>query len=892
MKIKLGNFIHNLNNDLIINRQLTSRRTKNNLVISQNPIIVNKMKKNNSINFKKKKSKSKNIFQSFNEDENYSKINAKKYNKSEIKKLLDTNDYTTLKKNQEMIKFELNKLNKKIKDNKNSLDKLIKNLSELNEAESEQKKLMKNYINKKENLEKMSKTLIFNLKNKNNVLDNEKDYKVNISLEELYTNNKESFINQVFQVYNEINNNENKKYYNFIKSTIDEAYQNLFSKININSTNDKEKLVNNFFKTISKKISKSDSSEKILKLLLTILMKKDIIKEKIDKILNYNEHQIKINEFSQKIDELKNKLISFQFAKNELTELKNKIIERIEFYSDKQTPFFERTIYQKSFQKKNLILNCVSSSFNFQKQFINKLNMNTINKSLTRNNFGESKNKTEREYNKKNEGNVFKRINLKNKGAKYHSNKISFNKINLNEIYKNFPNKKEKNNEKFNKTERGQYESPMQNGLNKDSQKYKIKKLIRDDKTKNNIANSYNNLNSLKLKHFGMKGIFNDFNNGKTYNLNDKKYNNLKILKVNKELLTKAQKKIDNGNKKRNAINVNLRENKRKNDDINPVYKKKNNNLTNILSIHPSFFYTKKINNNIKNWTRKYTHNISLDKRRKINQKNKLIYKTINDSLILKKREDSYKSYQISKDINLINTKTDNAMKSFCYYKYLDTDSTTFNPLNNNFNLKNSEYNEGLISIDISTNSIRIGQIHSSQNDSIYSSNSQNELNFSNGGLDIINIELKNITNVYIDKLMENILKIHSIFLKYNSDKENEKTNKKMPLNINKLLNMREIMNIKDLTQGEKIKASLCNFFSLILEYNNSHKIELILINFNQFNIWFNYLKDILCNNIKSKNSMVNGCSIDENKLSKFRYNNHRKINCRQNILKRTITEI
>ena len=274
---------------------------------------------------------------------------------------------------------------------------------------------------------------------------NEKDYKVNISLEELYTNNKELFINQVFQVYNEINNNENKKYYNFIKSTIDEAYQNLFSKININSTNDKEKLVNNFFKTISKKISKSDSSEKILKLLLTILMKKDIIKEKIDKILNYNEHQIKINEFSQKIDELKNKLISFQFAKNELTELKNKIIERIEFYSDKQTPFFERTIYQKSFQKKNLILNCVSSSFNFQKQFINKLNMNTINKSLTRNNFGESKNKTEREYNKKNEGNVFKRINSKNKGAKYHSNKISFNKINLNEIYKNFPNKKEKN---------------------------------------------------------------------------------------------------------------------------------------------------------------------------------------------------------------------------------------------------------------------------------------------------------------------------------------------------------------------------------------------------------------------------------------------------------------
>ena len=139
---------------------------------------------------------------------------------------------------------------------------------------------------------------------------------------------------------------------------------------------------------------------------------------------------------------------------------------------------------------------------------------------------------------------------------------------------------------------------------------------------------------------------------------------------------------------------------------------------------------------------------------------------------------------------------------------------------------------------------------------------------------------------------MEKILKIHCIFLKYNSNKEKEKMNKKISVNINKLLNMREIMNIKDLTQGEKIKAGFCNFFSLIIEYNSVHKLELILINFNQFNIWFNYLKDILCNNIKIKNSMANGCSMEQNKLSIKTYNNYRKINCHQIKIKRNITEI
>ena len=50
--------------------------------------------------------------------------------------------------------------------------------------------------------------------------------------------------------------------------------------------------------------------------------------------------------------------------------------------------------------------------------------------------------------------------------------------------------------------------------------------------------------------------------------------------------------------------------------------------------------------------------------------------------------------------------------------------------------------------------------------------------------------------------------------------------------------------------QSEKIKAGLCNFFSFIIEFENSKKIEFILVNYIQFNTWFNYLTDLVNNNI------------------------------------------
>ena len=55
---------------------------------------------------------------------------------------------------------------------------------------------------------------------------------------------------------------------------------------------------------------------------------------------------------------------------------------------------------------------------------------------MNKNDFNESKNKTERNCIQKHNINLIKRVNLKNKAIKYHSNQISLNKISLNETDK------------------------------------------------------------------------------------------------------------------------------------------------------------------------------------------------------------------------------------------------------------------------------------------------------------------------------------------------------------------------------------------------------------------------------------------------------------------------
>ena len=824
-KLEIPNNLHI--NSVIIPKISSNQRNKN-LLISPKPISVSIRRNINNINTRKKETKkSKNIFHNILYDkENENTLKNENINKNKIKKFLDTNDYNILKKNLEVVKFELNILNKKIKNNKISLEQLMKNLSELNANEIEQKQLLQNYIFKNESLEEMKKNLINKIKNKKESSDYDENYNINVTLEELLINKKESFIEQVFQIFNEINNISNKKYYNIYKIIIEKSYMELISERKNQSLIKNNNLVDNFFVSISKLISQSNSNEKVLVILLSILVKKNIISDKINKIVSSfdSDYKIKNAEYNKKIKKLENKLILLQIKQNELVELKNKIIEKIEKEKE-YSPFCGRTIKQKSFNKKNILIN--SSSINFSTEFINKMNSNDFNnnnKSLNNIN-----NKTERNSIDKRKRNLIMNINAKNKREKYHSNKISVNKIDLNGIFPCFKDKKEKyyetsiNTDNI-KTDRGIFNNKIQNSLTNNYGRNKVIKLIKGyGRNNHNLTKSYNDLYLSKLNRFNTNSNKKIIEHGNIFNSKDKSYNNLNILKVNnynkgKQKRIQTEKVRDNLLK--DLINGELKEKKIINDNINSVFKKPNN----ILTINSNLFYKRKIKLfNVKKWKQQLNEEQrikSSEKQRKVNKKIKLIFEQSDENLSLKKRENSFMSYKIVNNINSYKTKFDNSMKSFCYYKFLDKNSSMFNPLENNIDFKNSDYNEGLISIDDSTNSIKIGQIRTSQNDTMSLTKSQSIFNYSNGGLDIISIEFKNITNVYMNELMKNIVKIHDIFIKYNSNKNKEKeiTDKNASLNINKILNLREIMFINDLSQEEKIKASLCNFFSFILE--------------------------------------------------------------------------
>ena len=712
----------------------------------------------------------------------------------------------------------------------------------------------------------------------------------------------------------------------------------------------------------------SKTTEKCINILLHFLLKINIISENIDKVINFLEHDYNDQkiEIIKKIKEIENKILSLKNKRNELIILKNKLDERIDIFTRKKTPFCERTIYPRKMKGKNLTLNFISSSVHFSTEFFNKSVSNSTEKNKTDNNESNSQKKENIDESKK--INIIKFLNKQNKTEDYrtyktyHSNKISEGKIIINGISGNsscekknnyinkikikeinnklkkigWTQKKQSDNAINNKTKQnGKINDFKENSNNnlkiKDSSNFinltEVSDKYNPNSTQENNYNFKNNLifdngkyssliNKAKSKDYG---LFVNVNNNYTQNKNIKTERLLPEESIKKTLKTKKHNK--------SVLNGNLK----------PVFKSKKFNLSKLFSLceNTSFERTKtSINShNDNNMLNKYLTNREIGKTfiksddniihyQKINKSPKnLIYRMKDQSKII--NEEKRNRVNIKSSLNgsdkpniSLNIQTTsyiyNDIESFCYYKYLDDESNFFNPLSNNINFNKLGYNEGFISIDIISSCLKIvSNNFSSNNNKDLISNSNTSIDLikskSNSGfskLNNINIELKEITNIYLNKLMKNIIKIHDIFMKYNSSNKSDMTNnnenglsKKKISNINKLLNIKEIMNIKDMEQSEKIKAGLCNFFSFVIEFENSKKIEFILVNYAQFNTWFNYLKDITSNNIKSKLSIPNGNS--NNLSTKSKNNNlfqlktfYTKLKSRQKEdIRRSITE-
>ena len=182
--------------------------------------------------------------------------------------------------------------------------------------------------------------------------------------------------------------------------------------------------------------------------------------------------------------------------------------------------------------------------------------------------------------------------------------------------------------------------------------------------------------------------------------------------------------------------------------------------------------------------------------------------------------------------------------ESFCYYKVINKYDIKFNPLNSDD--KNPEffnYYIGLISID-----------------------------FANKILNL-KIDFEQLYNIYISNLMKNIIKIHTLYLKYNHKCQRE-TNRNSSLN--KFIHLKELGNI-NMDDNLKIKSALCKYFSFSLLFKDK-LLEIIFMNFDEFKNWFNGLNLIVNdnkrNNSKDKNDLIikNILSHQKNKSSTLRF--------------------
>ena len=421
------------------------------------------------------------------------------------------------------------------------------------------------------------------------------------------------------------------------------------------------------------------------------------------------------------------------------------------------------------------------------------------------------------------------------------------------------------------------------------SKKKQNKSLIKDSSNSKTSHNKYNKKNNNKYIDISYLNKFNNSllksnNSIDSYPSNDKKI-------VNKRNLFLSLKSMNKNNKNDQEYKNILFEND-KNENKNIIKNKNNKNKIIRLCQNKSGTFNNTLNTNntnigtISNYsTNKNNKLISIKKRKDINIKNK------NNKNDLKKLIEKNLKNIIPTNTIKFNPKkifAEGVMESFCYFKILDKDSPKFNPLDScTINPESLGYSEGYISLDVILGHFRI--IPKSTMSKNFKSNNKNcflshnnslsmaEYTLFNNGNNVfrfeidknekkncIRIDLKNINQVKIGKQMQDIIKIHKIFLKYNSNSDYELGNnnngrtKRKVLSINKLLYMKEVSEI-NMDQNEKIKAALCNFFAFTIIFGNYkiNKVECIFINYDLFNIWNKCLEMIAENNNKSKNSLA-----------------------------------
>ena len=690
------------------------------------------------------------------------------------------------------------------------------------------------------------------------------------------------------------NNNENKIY---SETTFNEDKENIDMDKKSNKDNKENDEQDSFksFKSIEKKDNKNRNGGNSINSYNLIINDDYSDREKVkNKIFeNYINNGIALNSIKKKKNK-KYKIYNFNSISDNRS--KDKIINDKSNYSSSFNYNFNTNLFDIKRNKKN-----VSNIENDKKNILILKNSYDLNGSkIFRSNLNPNTSTNKRKLNNGNdELNIFNFTQF-NKLMTNFDKKILSKKSNKKNNYRRYFNKKviskSKSKLKPNKSHLMNSESFFTN--------YKKQNYHRLSNFQKYLARSFtNSSHDLNKNYKSMNNIKTTKSN--LHNMNSKNnMNNINILKSFHSKIKNSSNNFINyiDNISINKSNINTNYNKSNNSNNN-IYlgKYKKNSFNNINSIYTE---NKSLKFSILNYRQKKLmklneNNINNNSHNVVNNINNNVNNISNISSGINCNTAKNKMngfYSMSSELdNQLKIFKQGEMESFCYYKIIDknliNNSNKFNPLNDCLvNPEHLGYYECYISIDVVSGCIKISPKISIDKmtylpKSEFISIVNNKGNKGNNEF-YMNIKLKEIFNVHVEKYMKNIIKIQNILLKYNNENKNmynngnSNNNNNIKVNkifsINKIINKKEISEIK-IEQNEKIKAALCNFFSFSFSFGNkssnlsSMKIDLVFINFEQFNIWLNTLDSIVKNNVKSNKisiiSNYNSASIQKFKI-------------------------
>ena len=321
---------------------------------------------------------------SFDHSRNFRKMFR---NKEECQNYILYKKYLLSKTKYNKIISILSDIDKKIKDNKDLIDKLNVNLKKLKKNKKQKQSDIVNLLSNKESLEEIYKGKMYSLLNKStqvigmqfingqksinpyeNVSSKNEDIKdinkesseynpcssialfkennFEVNIEEIKISDKKKYEEQLINFVEEILQKKDIELRNKLKEKIQLAYQVFFTEIESPSIIDSNTILSNFFTRISLFISNQslgNYSESFIDSFLKHILKINCINVKISEIIKFlnkiykdNKTEIKnrINNLLKRNENLKNKKLSYETKINELKEFIDENQENFQIYDN------------------------------------------------------------------------------------------------------------------------------------------------------------------------------------------------------------------------------------------------------------------------------------------------------------------------------------------------------------------------------------------------------------------------------------------------------------------------------------------------------------------------------------------------------------------------------